>query len=96
MDVCRFPPRQDAESGNPLERLSSELLPPRGKAAFFGYFLCGGKESDPAAQRSEALFFSSKSKQRRTRSSYNHPFCRASRYASIRLPTPSLPIASDR
>jgi hypothetical protein len=27
----------------------------RGKAAFFGYFLCGGKESDPAAQRSEAL-----------------------------------------
>jgi hypothetical protein len=55
MDVRRFPPRQDAESGNPLERLSSELLPPRGKAAFFGYFLCGGKESDPAAQRSEAL-----------------------------------------
>jgi hypothetical protein len=27
---------------------------------------------------------------------YNQPFCRASRYASMRLPTPSLPIASDR
>jgi hypothetical protein len=55
MDVGRFPPRQDAESGNPLERLSSELLPPRRKAAFFGYFLCGGKASDPAAQRSEVF-----------------------------------------
>jgi hypothetical protein len=57
MDVRRFPSRQDAESGNPLERSSSERLLPRGKAAFFGYFLCGGKESDPAAQRSEALGF---------------------------------------
>ncbi len=27
---------------------------------------------------------------------YNHPFCRASRYASIRLATPSLPMHSDR
>ena len=27
---------------------------------------------------------------------YNQPFCRASRCASMRLPTPSLPIASDR
>ena len=27
---------------------------------------------------------------------YNQPFCRASRYASMRLVTPSLPIASDR
>ena len=26
---------------------------------------------------------------------YSQPFCRASRYASMRLPTPSLPIASD-
>jgi hypothetical protein len=58
MDVRRFPSRQDAESENPLERLSGELLLARGKAAFFGYFLCGGKESDPAAQRSEALISS--------------------------------------
>jgi hypothetical protein len=50
MDARRFPSRQDAESENPLERLGRELLPPRGKAAFFGYFLCGGKESDPLAQ----------------------------------------------
>jgi hypothetical protein len=55
MDARRFPPRQDAESENPLGYLSNELLLPRGKAAFFGYFLCGGKQSDPAAQRSEAL-----------------------------------------
>jgi hypothetical protein len=27
---------------------------------------------------------------------YNQPFWRAVRYASMRLPTPSLPIASDR
>ncbi len=27
---------------------------------------------------------------------YNHPFCRANRYASIRLATPSLPMHSDR
>ena len=27
---------------------------------------------------------------------HSHPFCRASRCASMRLPTPSLPIASDR
>ncbi len=27
---------------------------------------------------------------------YNHPFCRAIRYASIRLATPSLPMHSDR
>jgi hypothetical protein len=53
--VRRFPSRQDAESENPLEDLSNELLLPRGKAAFFGYFLCGGKESNPAAQQSEAL-----------------------------------------
>ena len=55
MDARRFPSRQDAESENPPERLGRELLPPRGKAAFFGYFLCGGKESDPLAQRVEAL-----------------------------------------
>ena len=54
MDARRFPSRQDAESENPLESPSRELLLPRGKAAFFGYFLCGGKESNPAAQRSEA------------------------------------------
>jgi hypothetical protein len=28
--------------------------------------------------------------------SYNHPFCRANRYASIRLAAPNLPIASER
>jgi hypothetical protein len=55
MDVRRFPSRQDAESENPRRQLNNLLLLPRGKAAFFGYFLCGGKESDPAAQRSEAL-----------------------------------------
>jgi hypothetical protein len=57
MDARRFPSRQDAESENPRLQLSNKLLLPRGKAAFFGYFLCGGKESDPAAQRSEALGF---------------------------------------
>jgi hypothetical protein len=35
--------------------VSGERLLSRGKAAFFAYFLCGGKESDPAAQRSEAF-----------------------------------------
>jgi hypothetical protein len=60
MDARRFPSRQDAESENPLERLSNERLLPRGKAAFFGYFLCGGKESNPLAQRVEALHFTSK------------------------------------
>jgi hypothetical protein len=55
MDVRRFPSRQDAESENPPGRLSNGLLLPRGNAAFFGYFPCGGKESDRAAQRSEAF-----------------------------------------
>ena len=55
MDLRRFPSRQDAESENPLERLSNERLLPRGRGTFFGYFLCASKESDPAAQRSEAL-----------------------------------------
>ncbi len=32
----------------------------------------------------------------RLRGGYNQPFCRANRYASMRLPTPSLPMASDR
>ena len=54
-DVRGFPPRQGAESENPRRQLNNLLVLPRGKAAFFGYFLCGGKESNPAAQRSEAL-----------------------------------------
>jgi hypothetical protein len=48
MDVRRFPSRQDAESENPPRQSNNLLLPSRGKAAFFGYFLCGGKESNPA------------------------------------------------
>jgi hypothetical protein len=60
MDARRFPSRQDAESENPPRRLNNVLLLPRGKAAFFGYFLCGGKESDPAAQRSETLLTTSR------------------------------------
>jgi len=50
------------------------------------------KKSDSLAQRVKAAHSSDAHLQAR----YNHPFCRASRYASIRLPTPSLPIASDR
>jgi len=35
----------DGESENPMEtELASALC--RGKSAFFGYFLCGGKESN--------------------------------------------------
>ena len=40
-DVRRFPSRQDAESENPLERLSSERLLPRGKGHFFWLLFFG-------------------------------------------------------
>ena len=41
MDVRRFAPRQDAESQNPLEPLSRELLPSRGKGRFFWLLFFG-------------------------------------------------------
>ena len=41
MDVRRFPSRQDAESENPLERLSSARLLPRGKGLFFWLLFFG-------------------------------------------------------
>jgi hypothetical protein len=41
MDVRRFAPRQDAESQNPLERLISERLLPRGKGPFFWLLFFG-------------------------------------------------------
>jgi hypothetical protein len=55
-----FPERATARDShvqeeNPRRQWSSLLLLPRGKAAFFGYFLCGGKESDSLAQRAKAL-----------------------------------------
>ena len=44
MDARRFPSRQDAESENPLERLSRELLLPRGKPLSLVTFFAAAKK----------------------------------------------------
>ena len=53
MDVRRFPSRQDAESGNPLEPLSRELLLPRGKGPFFWLLFFGPLQRKVTRLRSE-------------------------------------------
>ncbi len=46
--------------------------------------------------RRSALLLQRGARAKKVTPPYNHPFCRASRYASIRLATPSLPMHSDR
>jgi hypothetical protein len=53
MDVRRFPSRQDAESENPLDRLSGELLLPRGKGPFFWLLFFGPLQRKVTRSRSE-------------------------------------------
>ena len=52
-DVRRFPSRQDAESENPLERLSCERLLPREKGPFFWLLFFGPLQRKVTRSRSE-------------------------------------------
>jgi hypothetical protein len=105
MDARRFQSEQDAslKMANPLNnRVSSD----RESALSFGYLFFGRYQRKVTRRKAKAFKektnttsldprFRGDDKQKATQA-YNHPFCLAIRYASIRFPTPSFPMTPDR